>query len=184
MRCDNPSTFGSTVVKFTKFIVLGGGLLGLLSFFMPLIAVKAGPFTGTVSPLQMVTGIDSLEEVVENAPMADSPEGKRAVEDFNREMGEVKGVVLACYAPALLLTLFGVLGVVRKKFGRGLGAGTLIFGLISLAIWAIINSAANEVKVDQGQSVKGIGMHLLMVASLAGSLGGLLALIKPDRGEG
>lgn len=171
-------------MKFSKFIVLGGGLLGLLSFFLPLIAVQSGSYTGTVSPMQMVTGIDQLQDVVKDAPAANTAEGKQAVDDFNEKMGEVKGVVLACYAPALLLTLLGVLGVVRKKFGRGGGAGALIFGLISLGIWAIINAAANEVQAEDGESVKGIGMHLLMLASLAGTIGGLIALIKPDRGEG
>src|SRR5690242_10275172 len=57
-------------MKFTKFIVLAGGLLGLLAFFLPLVAVKDSGVTGALSAYRIVKGIDSADQVIEHANSA------------------------------------------------------------------------------------------------------------------
>jgi hypothetical protein len=175
-------------MKFTKFIVLAGGLIGLLAFFLPLIAVKDSGVTGALSAYRIVKGIDSAQQVIEHADTAavdayDKSEAFAASKaDANQALGEVKGVVLAIFAPALLLTLIGGVAVMRKKFGRLGGVGALLFGAIGLGIWAILNAAASEVEATGGSDVKGIGMWLLMLTGLCGLVAGIMTLVKPDRG--
>ena len=177
-------------MKFTKFLVLAGGLVGLLAFFLPLVAVKHSGVTGALSAYRIVKGIDNAEQVIANADTgsvggATDPEAARVSKaEANQALGEVKGVVLAIFAPALLLALIGGVAVLRKKFGRLGGVGALLFGGIGLGIWALLNSAANEVAASGNTGdVKGVGMYLLMVTGLCGLVGGILALARPDRGQ-
>jgi len=175
-------------VKLTKFIVLVGGILGIIAFFLPLIAVKDSGVEGALSAFTIVKGIDQASDVINDkavAAAADSAEEFASQKkDANDALGAVKGVVLAIFAPALLLVVIGGVGVMRKKFGRLGGTGALLFGLIGLGIWAVLNSAANDVASDaHAGSVKGIGMYLLAVTGACGILGGLMTLVKPDRGE-
>ena len=69
--------------------------------------------------------------------------------------------------------LIGGLGVMRKQFGRVAGTFSLLFGLIGLGIGALLKGAA------EGDS--GIGLTLLLVTGVAGVVGGLIALVKPER---
>jgi hypothetical protein len=167
------------MVKSTKYIVLGAGIIGLIAFFLPLIAVQNSGLEGKLSAFQIVKGLDSAQEVVgeAGAAMAGTVEEQVAVKQANDALGAVKMIVLAIFVPALFLALFGAIGTAKKRFGRGLGIGSLLFGLLGLGIWALLNSAASE---GGGESVAGVGMHLLLVAGLGGAIGGLFATIKPE----
>lgn len=167
------------MVKATKYIVLAAGLIGLVAFFMPLIAVQKSGVEGKLSAYRIVKGIDSAQDVVKEAGAgAGTVEDKQAVEEANKALGDVKGIVLAIFGPALLLALFGGIGAAKKRFGRGLAIPSFLIGLIGLGIWALLNSAASA---GDGESVAGVGMHMLMLTGLGGTIGGLFAMIKPDR---
>jgi hypothetical protein len=165
------------MVKANKFIVLAAGVLGLIGFFLPLVSVAQSGVKGTLSAFQIVKGIDSAQDVVstEGAAIAETAEGKAAVGEANDALGAVKGIVLALFVPALFLTLFGGIGAAKKRFGRGLGIGSLLFGIVGLGIWALLNSAA--------EGSAGIGLHMLLLTGLGGAVGGLMATIKPERGQ-
>lgn len=167
------------MIKATKYIVLAAGVIGLIAFFLPLIAVQKSGIEGKLSAFQIVKGIDSAQDVVKDAP-AGTVQDRTAVRDANSALGAIKGVVLAIFAPALLLVIFGGVGAAKKRFGRGLAIPSMIFGLLGLLIWAVLNAAASE-GGGGGESVAGIGMHLLLFTGLGGALGGLIATIKPDR---
>jgi hypothetical protein len=167
------------MVKATKYIVLAAGVIGLIAFFLPLIAVQKSGIEGKLSAFQIVKGIDSAKDVVNDAPTGTVSE-RAAVKDANGALSAIKGVVLAIFAPALLLAIFGGLGAAKKRFGRGLAIPSMIFGILGLLIWSLLNAAASE-GGGGGESVAGIGMHLLLFTGLGGALGGLIATIKPDR---
>jgi hypothetical protein len=93
--------------------------------------------------------------------------------EAKKDVGAMKGIVMAIFAPAILLALIGGLGVMRKRFGRAAAAFSLIFGLIGLGIGAILKGAA------EGDA--GIGMTLLLITGVAGVVGGLMGLVKPER---
>ena len=159
-------------MKATKFIVLVGGILGLLSFFLPLVSVHRDNATGKVSAFQIIKGLDTVSVAVDEASVHSVQEVETRAE-AKKDVGAMKGIVMAIFAPALLLTLIGGLGVARKRFGRGAATFSLIFGLIGLAIGAILKSAA------EGDA--GIGMTLLLLTGIAGVVGGLIGLVKPER---
>lgn len=161
-------------MKASKFIVLVGGILGILAFFLPMVSVQRADFQGTVSAFQVIKG---LEEV---STAAADPEMKMALASAGESTASaqeavsgLKGIVMAIFVPAMFLVLIGGLGVARKKFGRVAGAFSLVFGLLGLGIASILKSAA------EGDS--GIGLTFLLVTGVAGVVGGLLALIKPER---
>ncbi|MEO6774475.1 MAG: hypothetical protein ABI467_15895 [Kofleriaceae bacterium] len=159
-------------MKATKFIVLVGGILGLLSFFLPLVSVHRANATGQVSAFQIMKGLDTVSVAVDEASVHSVAEVETRSQ-AQQGVGAMKGIVMAIFAPALLLTLIGGLGVSRKRFGRSAAAFSLIFGLVGLGIGAILTSAA------EGHA--GIGMTLLLVTGIAGVVGGLLGLVKPER---
>jgi hypothetical protein len=177
-------------MKASKLIVLAGGILGILAFFLPLVSVQRDNFHGTVSAFQLIKGLDTASDAVDKADAQvdsrvdtqvnvasfggeDVAASHAAAGEVKKDLGALKAIVLAIFAPALLLALIGALGVKRKRFGRGAGALSLVLGLVGLGIAMILKSAA------EGDA--GIGLTLLLVTGVSGVVGGMLALIKPQR---
>ena len=163
-------------MKASKFIVLVGGILGILAFFLPLVSVERGGAKASVSAYQVIKGLDQVEVEVDKAT-AGATRGSFEMETASsakKDIGAMKGIVMAIFAPALLLALIGGLGVKRKKFGRVAGTFSLLAGLVGLGIAMILKSAA------EGDG--GIGLTLLLLTGVAGVVGGLITLVKPERG--
>lgn len=164
-------------MKASKFVVLVGGILGILAFFLPMVSVTREGKTVTVSAMQVMKGLDSVsgeldkDEVKVKAASYDG--GTASLNSAKDGVDGIKGIVMAIFAPALLLALIGGAGVARKKFGRVAGTFALLFGLVGLGIGAILKSAA------EGDS--GIGLTFLLITGLAGIVGGIMALVKPER---
>lgn len=164
-------------MKATKFIVLAGGILGILAFFLPMVSVTRSGQTATVSAFQLVKGLDAVQDELnkdEVRTQAAAYGGTGSLDRADKGIGAMKGFVMAVFAPTLLLALIGGIGVGRKKFGRVAGTFALLAGLAGLGIAALLKSAA------EGDS--GIAITLLLVTGLAGVVGGIITLVKPDRG--
>lgn len=162
-------------MKASKLIVLVGGLLGILAFFLPLVSVTRGEVKGTVSAFQLVKGIDDVKSAVDVAAASSTdPTHHAMAREAKSDLGALKGIVFAIFVPALLLAVIGGGGVAKKKFGRVAGTFSLLLGLVGLGIAGLLVSAA------EGDS--GAGIYLLLLTGGAGVIGGLLALVKPDRG--
>ncbi len=159
-------------MKASKLIVLVGGILGIIAFFLPLVSVHRADFHGTASGYQIVKGLDKVGSAVdEAAERAEAPSVE--VDKAKDGIGQIKGLVMAIFAPAAVLALLGGLGVARKKFGRGAGTLALLVGLLGLAIAALLKSAA------EGDA--GIGLTFLLITGTAGVVGGVMALVNPER---
>lgn len=159
-------------MKATKFIVLVGGILGILSFFLPLVSVTREGKTASVSAFQIIKGLDSVEVAVDKA----GTEREISVEtsaSAKKDIGALKGIVMAIFGPAAWLALIGGIGVARKRFGRVAASFSLVFGLIGLAIAGVLKAAA------EGDS--GIGLTMLLLTGVAGVVGGIMGLAKPER---
>ena len=163
-------------MKASKFIVLVGGILGILAFFLPIVTVHHRGATASVSAFQVIKGLDTVSVAVDDhqadVDVALASSGSSAAEAKDG-LAAAKGIVFALFVPALILAALGGRGVAKKKFGRGAGAFSLILGLIGLGIGALLQGAAG------GES--GIGIYLLVLTGVAGTVGGLLALVKPER---
>ena len=159
-------------MKASKFIVLVGGILGILAFFLPLVSVHREGHTANVSAFQVVKGLDQASSAVDDGVQQSAMSADSGGE-AKKDIGALKGIVMAIFAPAVLLAAIGGLGVARKRFGRVAGTFALLLGLVGLGIGAILKGAA------EGDG--GIGLTLLLLTGVAGIVGGLAALIKPDR---
>ncbi|MDX2093257.1 MAG: hypothetical protein SFX73_35770 [Kofleriaceae bacterium] len=161
-------------MKATKFIVLVGGILGILAFFLPMVTLHRADFTGSASAFQLLKGINAASDVVNSDEVRAAAIRSADVAQAKEGLDTMKGIVAAIFVPAILLAIMGALGVKRKQFGRVAGGFSLLFGLVGLGIAALLKSAAG--------ADAGIGITLLLVTGVAGVVGGLLALVKPDRG--
>jgi len=159
-------------MKASKFIVLVGGILGILAFFLPLVSVERSGHAASVSAFQVVKGLDQVEVAVDDGVSQHQLDVETSA-SAKKDIGALKGIVMAIFAPALLLSLIGGLGVARRRFGRLAGTFSFLLGILGLGIAAILKSAA------EGDG--GIGLTLLLVTGVAGVIGGLAALIKPER---
>ncbi len=162
-------------MKFTKFMVLIGGVLALIAFFMPYGTVRNGGVYVHVSAFDVMKGIDSMSQVSNVSGDA----------DIDREISSkvdnstTKGYTMLVFGPPLLLLAIGGVAVGRKKLGRLGGVGALLLGLWGCLFGAAIMSVME--KEAEGAGV-GVGTYLFLAGGIVGDLGGLLALIKPDRG--
>jgi len=176
------------MVKAAKFMVLVAGLMGLIAFFLPFLSAESQGKSASISAFQAVKGIDTALDATEQAAAAGNAtaETKSASSEIAEVVNKVKAFLYAMYAPALLLFLFGIIGVVKKKFGRGLAVLSLLLGLVALGFWALLFMAAGEANKDAtGSDVKvalGLGVHLLLGTGILGFLGGIINTVKPDRG--
>jgi hypothetical protein len=162
-------------MKATKFIVLVGGILGILAFFLPMVTIHRADFNGSASAFQLIKGLNAASDAVNSDEVRAAAISSVDVAKANEGLDAMKGIVAAIFVPAILLAIMGGFGVKRKKFGRVAGGFSLLFGLIGLGIATILRSAAG--------SDAGIGLTLLLLTGVAGTLGGLITLVKPDRGE-
>jgi hypothetical protein len=165
-------------MKASKFIVLVGGILGILAFFLPMVSVERQGKQVSVSAFQVVKGLDAVGGALDNEDVrvkAAAYGETSSLRSAKKDVDGMKGIVMAIFAPALLLALIGGMGVARKKFGRVAGTFSLLFGLLGLGIGAILKSAA------EGDS--GVGLTVLLLTGVVGVAGGILALAKPERGE-
>ncbi|MDQ3335858.1 MAG: hypothetical protein M4D80_11880 [Myxococcota bacterium] len=163
-------------MKASKFVVLVGGILGILAFFLPMVSVTREGKTVTVSALQVMKGLDTVSSELDKdeVSMKAASYGETAsLNEAKDGVSGIKGIVMAIFAPALLLALIGGAGVARKRFGRVAGTFALLFGLVGLGIGAVLKSAA------EGDS--GIGLTVLLITGLAGIVGGIMTLVKPER---
>ena len=54
------------IMKASKFIVLVGGILGILAFFLPIVTVHRRGVTASVSAFQVVKGLDTASVAVDD----------------------------------------------------------------------------------------------------------------------
>jgi hypothetical protein len=181
-------------MKAIKFVILGCGILGLLSFFLPLISVNIEGKTESFSSMAVISGVDVAkagvskvkDELKDNAgELGDQGaefKGKldEAESEIQKGLDAVKVFVLILFVPSVLLTLIGGVATFRRKLGRLGGAGALFVGLIGMALAGLVLAAFGELKDDGGSA--GIAVYLQLVAGVGGFFGGLLTLIKPDIG--
>ncbi|HEY5945069.1 MAG TPA: hypothetical protein VIV40_06235 [Kofleriaceae bacterium] len=120
----------------------------------------------------MIKGLDQVEVAVDEG-VSHAAYDVETSASAKQDIGAMKGIVMAIFAPALLLSLIGAAGVARKRFGRVAGTFSLLLGIAGLGIAALLKSAA------EGDG--GIGLTLLLVTGVAGVVGGIATLVKPER---
>lgn len=171
------------MVKAAKFMVLVGGLMGIVAFFLPMATVEGQGQTIKASAFQAVRGATFIEgKAKEVEGSAISAQDKKSAGEVGDFFTKVKSVLYGLYAPAVLLMLLGLIGVIKQKFGRGFAIFSVLLGLVSLAIWGFLFMLAGEVNKDGDTKLTlGLGSHFLLGTGILGFLGGITNTVKPDR---
>jgi hypothetical protein len=174
-------------MKTWKFLILVGGIAGIVGFFQPFVRghVEQADVTISFSAYQLVRGLDVKELVheVEQVGKAGRTrvDAERVAKDLEEGTPKLGGAIVLVYSPALLLALLGVFAVARGRLGRLGGFVSVLLGAISAAVWGLLYMASHEAK--EATITLGLGAHLLLVAGIAGIIAGLGALVSPDRGR-
>jgi len=174
-------------MKAIKFVILAAGLLGLISAFLPLANFEYEQQKVAVSAFDVIKGVEMAEKFKSSVEkdvnaLDNTGEAKAFMSDVDDALNAVKIALLVVFAPFALLCLIGGVGAARGKLERLGGAGSLLVGLIGMAIAGILLAAFGDPKVKADGGSAGVAIYLMFIASIAGFLGGLLTLIKPDRG--
>lgn len=183
-------------MKAIKFVILGAGLLGLLSFFLPYAKVQNKELNVDVSfsAMDVMSGVEVAEkgvgaarkELEAHADEIDDAKTKAEVKgnlkSFDDALDVVKGIILVLFAPAFLFVVIGGVGAARGKLGRLGGSGVMIVGLIGLAANGLMVAAFGTEGVKQNGGDAGIAQYLLVISCTIGFVCGLLTVIKPDEG--
>ena len=173
-----------SIVKLTKFVILAGAVIALVSFFLPLVSanLKEIDLHAKFSAFQLVKGASTLEDAIGGkAATAHQAEAKQAIHDLQGTFDTIKGVVALAYSPAALLFLVGLIGVVRGKLGRLGGFFALLFGAVAGGVGAVMLAATGG-SSDAASAKPGLAIYAMLLGGALGTLGGLVALVKPDRG--
>jgi hypothetical protein len=161
-----------------KGLVLLGGLCGLVAFFLPFMVVPVEGTTVGVSMFHFMKGEAGLEEAF--GKKAETEGDREALREASDAFEKDKGLFLAFYAPAALLVLLGLVGLV-SRFGRGLGLIAMLAGIIGFGGWLLIHTALGEAAKEQARGMtEGLGVTLLLVSASLGCLGALMALARPE----
>ena len=177
-------------MKATKFIVLICGAVGVAAFFFPLVHVKEMGNDAKASAWQFIKGIEKVKEVVKEgdstiqaSDLKDDAKGEIKVhaEGVKEGANVATGIIIGVFVPAGLLLLMGAFGAMGT-FGRGKAAFTFIFGLLGVGVWVLLKMASDQISKDSGAAdVLGTAHTMLAVSYFGGTLGGLIALIKPEQ---
>lgn len=160
-------------MKASKFLVLAAGILGILAFFLPMVTVHHGGSSGSASAFQIIKGLEVASDAVASDDVRAAAMSSADVASAKEGLDAMKGIVMAIFVPAILLAAIGAFGVSKKKFGRVAGFFSLVLGLIGLGIGMLLNGAAGD---DAG-----VGLSMLLGTGVLGTVGGLFALVKPER---
>jgi hypothetical protein len=173
-----------------KHVLLLVGILGTSGVFAPMLEVKQGRVAVEFSARQLSFGFEKQHSILERdlPRLAEKylPGRLRSTRDDARLIAEASRWAALAYVPAAMLALLGLVGILRRRFGRVLGTFALLFGLGSIGAWLGLHFgiaiALQESGLQHTQISLMFGAHLLLVAGAAGAIVGLGALISPDRG--
>lgn len=172
-------------MKAIKFLILGAGIIGIVSFFLPYAEVDNGTTTMSFSALDVMIGVDIAEEAVGAAKDAVEARGAALNADL-REIEEtldtIKGIFVLIFLPTLVFLVVGLIAAIRRKLERPGGVLVLIAGVVGTGINMVFLSVWGSADVEAAGGHAGMAQFILVFASIVGFVGGLLTLIKPDRG--
>lgn len=178
-------------MRIWKYVVLLGGVLGVLGFFAPFLELRApdGSLAGA-SAYEIATGrldVSGLLAQAQQLGVVSAAEAERALRLVERSITAYRAIFIACFVPAGLLSLVGLVALARRRMGRLAGLTSVVAGLAALGVWIFFFQAPDAVagaasRTTQTTGQLGLGVYALAVGGLLGLVGGAGALFAPDRG--
>lgn len=174
--------------------MLAAGVAAVIGLFLPFVHVRRPPIGLSFTAKELSFGMEKVRTVVEKQlpglerrlpKLVDKRLGRvhDAQDDLTTVLEASKFSALA-FVPGALLGVLGVIGLLRRRAGRLLGAPAVLFGLISIAGWFglrwAMGFAVEEAEIDKLEVSMQFGAHFLLGIGVLGVIAGLGALFKPD----
>jgi hypothetical protein len=173
-----------------KYLVLLVGVVGATAVFAPMLEVKRGRVPLELSARQLSFGLERPYQWVERDLPAGAerylPARLRSARSDARDVAEVTRYAAAAYVPSAMLALWGLVGVLRRRFGRVLAGLTVLTALVQAGAWVALYIGLGIARRESG--IPGLelglqfGMHVLLVVAGLALVAGLGGLARPDRG--
>lgn len=178
-----------------RYLLAVAFVAAIVGSFVPMVAIKYGRITLGLTAMELSFGMDKTRSVAEKElPRLPKVIGKRLdsrLDSLRSDQGDLQLVLeaskwaMAAFIPGLLLGLLGGIAIVRKRMGRVIGMLAIPLGLASIGGWFglrfAMQYAAAEADLGKVEVALQVGAHALLVIGGLGVIGGIGALIKPDR---
>ena len=166
-----------------KYLVLLGGIIGIVGFFLPFVDVhtaeaRFGRHPSAFELVRRIEGLDAMTLDLSKLGLADA-DAKRMAAQAHDQLEQARTAASVIYAPAALMALLGIFCGIRRRMGRLAGLFSLILGAASGAVWSIFFYVAQG--DPHHSATMGLGATLLLACGAAGIVAGLGAMIVPDR---
>jgi hypothetical protein len=161
-------------MKAAKWIVLAGGVLAVVGFFLPFISVTDSTGSETISAYQMVfAGQDQQMQLLAGGTTPD---------ELTAELREVAPIMVGFWAPAIALAVIATIAIIRGRMTNTTAVLGMLAALANMFAWYVLHEAMSEVnKEDPGlRVVLGIGTHALLAGGLLGFLGSAAVTFRPE----
>jgi hypothetical protein len=167
---------------------LAAGIAGL---FLPFVEVKAPiasrEITLGFTAFDLTFGMERSHKLIDTKLPALA---KKRFKRFSSSQEDLQLVLEAsrfaafAFLPAVLLGVMGLIGLLRKRVGRLIGALAVPLGLVSIGTWIGLRYgmeyAAKEADLGKVTVSQGVGAHMLLVVGGLAVIAGLGALFQPD----
>lgn len=162
--------------------MLVGGLLGVGGFFAPFLEFRApdGTLDGA-SAYAIARGqpdVASLMIRARELGMVTAEQASRATRMIEQGVYAYRGAMVACFAPAAILALLGLVAFGRRRLSRIDGVLAIVAGAAALLVYVMVFSAPAP---ENTTGLLGLGVYLLAIGGGLGLVGGLGALVLPER---
>jgi hypothetical protein len=162
-------------VKAAKWIVLAGGVLAVIGFFLPFITVRDATGHESISAYQMVfAGQDTQAQLTAGGTTPDEITG---------ELREVAPIMVGFWVPAILLAAAATVAIIRGRMTNGNAVIVIFIAVANVLAWYMLHEGMREAAKQQPTMAiaLGIGTHALLAGGLLGFVGACGVIFRPER---
>lgn len=172
----------------TKHLLFVMGIVGMIGAFVPFVEVKQRGIALELTAKELSLGLESVHKAI-NYQLPALAEAKlppdiKSARDDVRLVAQALKFSLALYIPIGLILLMGVLAQYRGRLSRGLAVIAALAGLVSAALWFVVNYALDyglsEIALKRTTITLKLGAHILLVAGAGAALAGIVGVIRPE----
>lgn len=171
-----------------KHVLLLLGLVGVIGVVMPLAEIRKGPVGVALSARELSFGLEkthsALDKKLPKLLEKHLPGDVRDTRDDLKMVADYLKWAVLVYAPALLLAVFGLIAVRKKRLDRGLAGAAVLCGVVALGAWIGLHYAiayAIEEADIKGMTIQLMsGAHMLLLTAATGIGVGIAAIVKPE----
>ena len=161
-------------MKAAKWIVLGGGVLAVIGFFLPFITVSDHTGSESISAYQMVfAGQDQQMQILAGGTTPD---------ELTAELREVAPIMVGFWTPAILLSIIATIAIIRGRMTNLTAVFGMLAGIANIFAWYVLYEGMNEVNKEDPsiKIVLGLGTHALLAGGLLGFIGSAAVTFRPE----